>query len=404
MNGTRGALPMVFNNTMKTRVLNPVIPFAIPQVKRPLTMAERLAKDPALLCADAENYRDKAYVTALSKLYLQIAADSKVPAEKLEKFKIADFEVALAKLAKEYRSEYKELCKYWGVVPEEHRSKPSTKCTIPATHLTRLCNWEYIELFFTNMDSIIKTVARKTYSSHPMSDLEKAKYAQIFVMFIIGHSMMYYDLLNFQRVEAQLKAQGGIVDESKLERAVLVQVMKNEKGIRQNGSLLHEMYTYFLSNLPDGAINIDAIIFFLDMVDYDYKLQIKEFMDMLTVYSDDYNEKTDFRSRNLTPIITNFDVRLLKEKLFPCGLWDSELNLFMTDIPDEKRKSFYYAFERFKKNGYAFGKNVEGLATPESYRHPASKTPFERHCYVYSRTPSEIRVSDQNELWLMRLV
>lgn len=404
MNGTRGAMPMVFNNMGKPRFLNPVIPFAVPQSKRILTVAERLVQNPALLCADAGDYNDKAYVTALSKLYLKIAKSSNVPAESLVKFKLSDLEGAIAKLAKEHRQEYKELCKYWGVVPEEHRSKKSTKGISPDTHITRLCNWGYIELFFANMDSIIKIVARKTYSSHEMSDLEKAKYAQIFVMFIVGNSLMYYDFRNFERVEAQLKERGGTVDEEKLERQVLITTMENEKDIRQNGSLLYEMYKLYLANLKDGAINIDAIIFFLDMIDYDHKLQIREFMDMLKVYSEDYNEKVDFKSRNLAPLSNNFDIRLLKEKLFPCGLWESNLTLFMTDIPEQQRKSFNYAFTRFRKNHYVLGENVDGFETPKGYIHPASKTPFEIHGYLYSRSPIEIRVSDQNELWLMRLV
>lgn len=395
---------MVFNVTSRPRILNPVLPFPVPQSKRILTMAERLEQDPTILCLDAGNYSDKAYVKAISKLYLVIAKSTNMPVEKLKLFKISEFEVALAKLAKEHRQEYKELCKFWGVVPEEHRSKKSTKGTIPKEHLTRLTDWGYIELFFSNMNSIIDMVARKTYSSHKMSDLEKAKYAQIFVMFIVGHSLMYYDFENFQRVEETLKARGGTANQKDLEQAVLNMTMEEEKKVRRNGSLLYEMYNHYLAGLEDGAINIDAIVFFLDMVDYDYKLQIKEFMDMLTVYSDEYSEKSDFRGRNLSPIKSNFDVRLLKEKLFPCGLWNSDLSLFMTNIPEEKRKSFYYAYTRFKRNHFMFGQNVDSLETPECYIHPASKAPFEVHGYVYSRSPIEIRVSDQNELWLMKLV
>lgn len=412
MNGTRSAaMPLAFNVTRRygintPRFLNPVIPFPVPQRKRILTVAERLEQDPTILCKDAEDYRDKNYVKALSKLYLVIAKATNVPAEQLKPFKIADMEVALTKLANEQKSEYKELEKFWGVVPKEHRSKKATKGTNPTAHLTRLTDWGYIELFFANMESIIEMVARKTYSSREMSDMEKAKYAQIFIMFIVGHSLMYYDFENFQRVHDELEAREDKkeINERVLEETVLTQTMKEEKKVRRNGSLLYSMYNHYMAGLKDGAINIDAIVFFLDMVDYDYKLKIRQFMDMLTVYSEDYDEKSDFRSRHLSPIMTNFDIRLLKEKLFPCGLWGSDLDLFMTNISDEKRKCFGYAYNRFKRYGYAFGEKVDKLEEPECYTHPASKTVFERHGYVYSRDPMEIRISDENELWLMRLV
>ena len=406
MNGTRSAMPLAFNVTSRTRSLNTVIPFPIPQRRRILTFAERLEQDATILCNDAENYRDKAYVNAISKLYLVIAKATNVPAEKLKPFKISDVEVALAKLAKEHRQEYKELCKFWGVVPEEHRSKKTTTGVLPKEHLVRLTDWGYIELFFANMEEIIQLVAQKTYSSHPMSDMEKAKYAQIFIMFIVGHSMMYYDFENFQRVHETLEAREDKkeINESVLEEAVLTKTMEEEKKVRRNGSLLFEMYNHYMAGLKDGAINIDAIIYFLDMVEYDYKLQIREFMDMLTVYSEDYNEKSDFKSRHLSPIKNNFDIRLLKEKLFPCGLWFSDLDLFMTDIPDNKRKCYGYAYNRFKRYGYAFGAKVDKQEKPECFTHPASQTIFERHGYVYSRDPIEIQISDENELWLMRLV
>lgn len=156
--------------------------------------------------------------------------------------------------------------------------------------------------------------------------------------------------------------------------------------------------------MEDGAINIDAIVYFFEMVDYDYKLQVREFMDMLTVYSEDYSEKSDFKNRHLSPIRNNFDIRLLKEKLFPCGLWESDLNLFLTTIPEDKRKCYGYAFKRFERYNHVFGLRVDRQKDPEMYIHPASKTPFIRYGYVYSRNPMEIQVSDENELWLMRMV
>lgn len=404
MNGTRCVMPLAFNVTRGPRILNPVIPFPIPQRRLILNIAERLERDPTILCKDAGNYGDKAYVAALSRLYFIIAKSTNVPAEQLKPFKIADIEVALTKLADEQKSEYKELCKFWGVVPEEHRSKKATKGTNPTAHITRLTDWGYIELFFANMESIIEMVARKTYSSREMSDMEKAKYAQIFILIIVGHSLMYYDFKNFERTKAEVQRRNGTVDERVLEETVLSNTMKEEKKSRQNGGLLYEMYNHYMAGLKDGAINIDAIVFFLDMVDYDYKLQIREFMNMLTKYSEDYDEKSDFRSRHLTPIMTNFDIRLLKEKLFPCGLWGSDLDLFLTTISKEKRKCYGYAYNRFKRYGYTFGKKVDKLEEPERYTHPASKTAFERHGYVYSRDPMLIQVSDENELWLMRMV
>lgn len=256
MNGTRSAMPLAFNVTSRSvintpRFLNPVIPFPSPvlQRRRVLTLAERLEQDATILCKDAENYRDKAYVQALSKLYLVIAKATNVPAKDLKKFSIAELEVALAKLAKEQRQEYKELCKFWGVVPEEHRSKKTTKGIMPKEHLTRLTDWGYIELFFANMEDIIKMVARKTYSSHAMSDLEKAKYAQIFVMFIVGHSLMYYDFENFNRVQETIKARDNTaeINEHVLEETVLTTTMEEEKKVRRNGSLLYEMYNHYLA-------------------------------------------------------------------------------------------------------------------------------------------------------------
>lgn len=389
----------------------PVIPRSLAEPQRfPLSISTvnpaanyslRLQNDPTLLVEDASDYKDAKYVSSLAALYLAIAKTTELPLEKIKKVRIHNMEIALEKMAKEQKEEYKELCKFWGVVPQEHRSKKPTSGITPHRHLNRLTRWGYFDLFFPNLDDVVELVIQKTYTSKPMSKMEMAKYAHIFVTFIVGHSLMPYDVVQFKLLKQKLEGNGEKVNECNLKETLLAAVMSTETRGCWNASMLYHMYTHFLMDLPDGFINLDAVMYFMELIDFSDKLLIKEFVDMLSA---DSGETSDFKALHLSPLSSNIDVRDLKERIFPFGVWDSDTCLFTTAIPEKQCRAYRYAYNRFEKNGYVFGQNVESIKTPYECRHAHSKRLFTMHCYQYAKSPLSVRVSDENELWMMRIL
>lgn len=368
--------------------------------------AVKVQNNPAILAEDASNYQDQHYVRTLADLFLVIAKSTEIPLFELKKFRISNMELALSKLAKEYPSEYKELCKYWGVVPEEHRSKKNTKGINPHSHLARLVRWGYFDLFFPNMDGVIDLVIKKVHtSSTSMTKIEKAKYAQIFAMFITGHSFMPYDLDKFLVVKKEFEKHGKLYNQYDLKESVLASLISVEKKACWNAAILYHFYKRYMSELSDGSINLDAVMYFMDLIDYNHKLMIKEFMDLLSAeMCDGCSEKSDFNYRHLSPIMSNFDIRMLKEQIFPFGIWGSNVTLFMMDIPEKERIAYRYAYNRFEKNDFDFGKGVETVKEPRSCKHACSHKTYTMYGYRYAWAPLAVRISDPNELWMMRMM
>lgn len=375
------------------------LPFSVPQSTPSLEYAVRVQNDPTILVEDAASYKDAKYVLSVAELYLAIAKTTEIPLEKIKKVRINNMELAFEKLAKEQRNEYKELCKFWGIVPEEHRSKKPTNGILPHSHLNRLTRWGYFDLFFPNMEDVIDMVVRKTYTSSSMSKTEMAKYAQIFALFIDGHSLMPYDISKCFQVKQSFEKKGEKVSDFDLKESVLAAIMSGEKKGCWNASMLYHFYAHTLMQFPDGALDIDAVVYFMDLIDYEDKLLIEEFVGLL---SKSVDGQADFKRLHLSPIINNLDIRALKERIFPYGIWDSDTLLFMTAIPEKQKRAYRYAYKCFEKNEYVFGKNVQPLKTPYDCRHACSRKLFKMYGYKYASSPLSVRISDPNELWMMR--
>lgn len=376
---------------------------------RTINYTEQVRSNPSILAEDAANYQDKNYTNRVSMIFLAVAGITEIPFMSLKKFRISNMEKAFSKLSKEHRDEYKELCKYWGICPKEHRSKnhvQHVQVVSILNHIKRLTRWGYFDLFFPNLDEIIDLVNKKAQTtSTTMTPIEKAKYVQIFALFFTGHSFMPYDLSECLKYKQEFEKKGEKVDPFNLKESVLAALIKREKDESWNAGKLYHFYSRYMKDLPDGAINIDAIVYFMDLIDYEHKLLIKEFMNMLsTDMIDGESEATDFKTRYLVPISCNADIRALKEQMFPFGIWGSNLTLFMTNISEKERIAYRYAYNRFQKNGFDFGKNVESVKKPYSCRHPYSRTQYMMYGYQYAWSPISVRISDPNELWMMRMM
>lgn len=285
MSNSRGKVPAtpVVPAFKRDIGFTPTAPFRAPSMEDVVTYAARLEKDPSLLAEDSAVYRDKNYVKAVSQLYWAIAKTTEIPVLQFKKFRIGDMETVFAKLAENHREEYKELCKYWGIVPEQHKCKKATSGIKPHNHLMRLTHWGYFDLFFSNLDDIVNMVANKTYTRTKMSKLDMAKYAMIFALFINGQCFMPYDADYFLKLEEKLKSEGNSnVNPYDLKETVFAVMIPGEKKGCWNASMLFHFYKEYMKELPDGAINLDAVIYFMDVIDYQHKLIIKEFMDMLS--------------------------------------------------------------------------------------------------------------------------
>ena len=163
--------------------------------------------------------------------------------------------------------------------------------------------------------------------------------------------------------------------------------------------MLQNAYGVLLQNLPDNSVNIDMLKAFInDIIEYEDSLRIKEFVGMLTA-----EETEEFRLRSLIPIQYNTDVRAIKERIFPQGGWFTDFKLFLKAQNDESfNKAVKAAWNKFEKNSYKFGAGVEPLKVPLTLTHAGSKTNYTYYGYLYCRTPKRIRISDPNELWMMR--
>lgn len=393
----------VLNRTFNVTQL---APFYDPGLNYEQEYILKVQNNPTILAADATDYKDSQYVRSVCELFWVIAKSSEFPIAQLKKFRISNMEKAFTKLAKEQRDEYKELCKCWGIVPEEHRSKKSTTGVQPYRHLNRLIHWGYFELYFPNMDDVVGLVTKKCLvSGNNMSKLDIAKYAQILTLFIAGQSLMPYDIDEFTDAYNRFETQGIVVDKYDLKETVLATIMSNEKKCCWGAGMLYHFYNMYMKELPDASINIEAVEYFLDLIDYKHKLIIKEFMDMLSdEMFNGVSEKSDFKSMYLTSIMVNLDIRALKEQIFPLGIWESTTRLFMTTLSDKEKLAYHYAYNRFKDNGFCLGKGVETVQEPYSARHPFNQTEYLMYGYHYAWSPLEVCVSDPNELWMMRIV
>ncbi len=407
MSNKLGKKPMLLSKPEEFRPPSNVLtapPFCQPGIASVVSRAAQLENDPTLLAEDADNYTDKIYVNRVSQLFWSIVKATNIPIMQVKKFRIGDMEKAFAKMAAEQRDVYKELCKFWGIIPEEHKAKKPTSGIKPHSHLNLLNRWGYFDLYFSSLDYVVDLVAAKTYTaSHTMTKLEMAKYAHIFALFINGQCLMPYDLPKFEETCAKLKEQGTKFDAFDMREKVLASIISSEKNIGWGAGWLYYCYNAYLRQLPDGAINLDAIVYFMELIEYDHKLMLKEFVDMLSGdKKDPASEKSDFKARHLQPIMVNVDIRALKEKLFPLGPWETENVLFMTYVQAKQKQAYRYAYNRYQKNGFDFGEGIETVKTPLVCRHPLSREKYTMYGYRYAWSPLAVRVSDPNELWMMR--
>ncbi len=367
----------------------------VPCMLRNYTM-QAVQNDPSLLAEDSSEYSDKRYVDTISKLYMTIVTGMKIPVAKVRRFSIKKLELALSKLEKEQKSEYKELCKYWGVVPEEHRTKKRTNGIVPFKHLNRLTRWGYFDMFFPSMNELVHNMAKKMSTDKDMSENEMAKYASIFALFIQGQCLMPYDLERYSIIFHKLEEAREEVDKYDLKETIFASSMQEEKISVWSAGMLYYMYENYMKDFPDGAISVERIEYFMDLIEYKYKLIIKEFMNMLSA-----EEKLDFRCMHLSPINTNADVRRLKEEIFPLGMWDSGYMLFMEQVSEEYSRVYRKAYKCFERHGYVLGEGVVPYKNPYQCRHPQSRKTYTMNGFLYADSPA-VRISDENELWMMK--
>lgn len=401
--GKMPAQPGIPKQSWQPGVTHPA-PFCNTQLTSVLTYSLQLQNNPTILAEDAAAYKDQKYVRIVADMFWAITKATEIPVTQIKKFRISDMEKAFAKLAKEQREEYKEMCKFWGIVPEKHCTKTPTRGVSPHSHLSRLNRWGYFEIYFPNIEYFVDLIVKKTStSSKTMTKIEIAKYAQIFMLFILGQSFMPYDFVMFYETKKQLEEKGIKIHSIELQQDIINEIISKEKKSCWSASTLYTLYSNPMRDFPDGAIDIDAVMYFMDLIDYKHKLVIKEFMDMIsTEVTNGASEKSDFKAMHLSPIMSNVDIRDLKEQIFPMGIWDSDVALFMTNIPDKTRRSYRYAYNRFAKNGFRFGEGVESVEVPQVCKHLHSEEQYMMYRYKYAGSPLAVRISDPNELWMMR--
>ena len=397
---TRSLTPISTGNGLAH--VNPVGEFCVLKNYSEREFATLLHIDPSFMATDRQNYKDQDYVRSMCNIYTAISQNTMEPINKMQRFKLADLEQAFIKLSREHPQSYKQICNVYGIDPKNKRSKKRSGYNA-RIHLLHLCSWGYVELFQPNVLATIDKVAKKMYSSTEMSNLEKSKYAHLFFLFIYGGNSMPYDLGRF----IQLTAKHQLCSKEPLTKKVreaLFEQATSEMIVEEQGSLyeaimLDNAYNILFQEFDDESVNIDMIKHFLnEILAEPERLRIKEFLDLLTE-----DEKKAFSSKGLSPIDYNVDIRKFNEAVFPVGDWHTDIRLFLCNNEAKFNRSVKAACNKFARNHFEFGANVKPYKKPPVFRHGLSGEAFSCIGYLYASSPLTIRISDVNELHMMRI-
>lgn len=385
------------NVTPNLQTYNPV------RVYSDQELAYLMKKDPSFMAMDANNYKDRAYVRSMCEIYCLIAQNTMEAPSKIQHFKISDLETALLKLASEHPSAYKNICQSYGLDLKKKQAKAKHSKPKPGhAELVPICNWGYVDLFLPNIHETIEKIARKMHSRVPMSDIEKAKYAHAFFLFLYTFDLMPYDLIRFQQLQLKESRQNKKLtpaDNISLLYKVMCEMYEQEKTSIFSAIVLNSAYQTFFSRMPDSSISIDMIRLYIDgMLNTLDSLRIKEFFGLLTP-----SEAQDFKTLSIKTIKRNDEIRAMKERLFPFGGWSTDIRLFLTGNDEKFNQAIKAAWNKFERNSYQFGQNVEGYKKAPVLAHVTSeKSTYTARGYLYAKSPLRIRISDEDELWMMR--
>lgn len=383
----------------------PLQPYTPLRVYTEEELAVLIQRDPSFMAIDAKHYKDSRYVRSMCEIYSLIAQNTMEPLTAIRHFNIADLEKALIKLSQEYPDGYRNLCQIFGIAPSKHISKPrQLPMTAEHRELLHLCSWGYIETFLPNILLTVEKVANKMYSTNTaMTSLDKAKYAHLFYLFIYSFDIMPYDLGRYYELiaEATIK-QGKEIKSASEKLSIMYRAMremhKKEAHSVFEAVMLNNAYEVFFKRMPDYSISIDMIDCFLEeILEAPERLKIKEFCGLLTA-----EEKEEFRTLNLEPLNLNPEIRALKEIIFPLGGWETDIMLFRCNPDTKFISAMKAAWKKFEQNDYEFGKGVEPRKKPPIYTQIMSGRTYSNMGYLYSKSPKRIRISDPNELWMMR--
>lgn len=351
--------------------------------------------NPSFLANDAKLFRDQSYVKNMALLYSSITFQSLEKVTSIKKFFIGDLERALQKLSKNHPDEYDIICREFAIDPKKHKSNNNwvNISTITPGPIIRLSSWGYIQFFSPHIVDVIPKIARKFWSASEMSELQKAKIAHLFFVFIASFNRMPYDQERFVAA-LQTKTCRSTAEKNSLYSAVVADVQKIEAKAIFEAIMLENAYNAFFKNYEDSSFDADAIMYFLtNIVDKKIQYQILEFADMLTVY-----QKEEFQNFGLIPINFNNQIRCIKEKLFSFGSWATDIEVFMRKPQDYNLKAMKIAYKKYADNGFIFGQGVEAykkniIETMYASENQAVRLPG----YLYANKPA-IRISDENEL------
>lgn len=363
--------------------------------------ARLLRLNPSFLANDAKNYKDPIYVRNICRVYAEISGRAVISILEIKRFYIADLEKALFKLKKNYPTEYDILCKDYCINPEK---KASTSAVINWDNcsnipILRLTHWGYAEVFSPNTKDFVERIAEKTYSTANLSDVEKAKWAHLFFIFVRGFNHMPYedDSVEKSIVETE-KLNGGVKITAKEEQEIINQVVEDFMKVESDSLLsaitLNYTYTMFFSKLDNSSINLDMVKYFVySIVGTEYRLQMLNLVDLLSS-----EEQAEFHQNNVQALKNNAEVRILKEKLFARGTWASGMNSFLTN-PDKKvKKAMIAADVKYVAEDFKFGKNVESYKTKHTVFHYTTNRKAQLPGYLYASAPIRLRISDPNEI------
>lgn len=352
--------------------------------------------DPSFWAIDENNYSDKAYVKNMCELYVDIVSNSTESLLTIQHFNIFNLEMALQKLEKELPSTYRNICQIYGIEPKKHKSKKRVTNTVKLVDIINLCSWGYIEMFYPNIQKTITQVATKMYSSKDLDDITKAKYAHVFFVFLYTFNLMPYDLNEYLQ-ELQKHKRLSIIQKVDMFQENLKKSYMAETGHIYDAIMLHNIWEALFQSLPDEYINIEMIDYFLNyLIEENDKLLIKEFAQLLTP-----DEEKKFKALRLKPLMFNRDIRLLKEKIFPAGGWDSDMKLFLNARDEKFEKAIYRACHKFYKNNFQFGQGVEPYKRQITFQNIGNSLHYTYTGYQYTNSPLSIRISDPNELQMM---
>ena len=355
--------------------------------------------NPSFLAMDANVFKDKQYVRNVALLYVRITFSTLEKITAIKKFWVKDLEQALLKLSKEHPSEYSVVCKEFDIDPKRQKSNMQVVnlSGITPGPILRLSSWGYAEMFSPHLLDVIPKLAAKFFSAQGMTELDKAKLAHLFFMFMASFHRMPYDQERFELLVSAEEAKKGEPitksEKAQLYDELMQEILKIEQEATFEAIMLENAYTAFYQDYADDSFDADTIMYWLkNFVQKEQRYQMLEFVDMLTEA-----QKAEFYHLDLKAIAFNDDIRAIKEKIFPYGSWATNLQIFFVN-PDEKYlKAMAQAYKKYWKSSFEFGKNVKPYQREHTETMYAPAQTVTLPGYLYANSPA-LRISDINEL------